>query len=275
MSFSSLQYNLETASIHFQGGVRRGVFIFLGICLALLIPFYFLGQGMAGAWTTLSFSPGKIDYFDMKNPKTTKVYNYRVDRSQQVPLVGETVLYTTINNQANANIGYNPLTYTIQVLDIKGEIIYSQRQQDFLLPGEVGYIIANPGREGGYELKIIEEPQTKPILFNPLANNFSDILNYIDIRNPKIEEMDEENLELTAILKNNSLVEIRKLEILYLVRGNRDRVIGIGKRVVENFLPGEERFFLAKYPKAKYRRARNLDVRVRVNYLDQENFIIR
>jgi len=274
MAFTNLQYSLETASIHFQGGVRRSVFIFLGFCLILLIPLYFIGQGVAGFWASSDLNPVSISYQNMQNPKTTNIYNYRVDRSQQVPLRDETVLYTTINNQNNTEIGYNPLTYTVQVLDIDGEIIFSERQQDFLLPGEIKYVIANPGREDGYEIRLIEEPQTNPVLFNSFASNFNNILDSIDVRNPTVTEMDEDNLELKAVLKNNSLIEIRELEVLYIIRGNRDRVIGIGQRTINNLESNEERDFLARYPKAKYRRARNLDIRVRVNYLEEENFII-
>lgn len=274
MSFKNLQYSLETASIHFQGGVRRPLFIMMGVCFVLLIPFYLLGQVVAGFWANSEYNLDRIFYENMQNPKTTKIYNYTVGRTQRVPLRGETVLYTTINNLNNPEIGYNPLAYTIQVLDINGEIIFSERQEGFLLPNEVKYVITNPKKEEAFELRLIEEPQTNPILSNPNANNFSNILNDIDIRNQTVREIDENNLEVRAIIKNNSLIEIRKLEILYIIRGNRDRVIGIGQRTVENLLPEEEREFLARYPKARYRRARSADIRVRVNYLDVENFVI-
>lgn len=275
MSFNNLQYSLETASIHFRGGVRRSVFIFLGICLALFVPFYFIGQSVGSFWASTDLNPAKINYRNMQNPKTTTIYNYQINRSQRVPLIGETVLYTTINNQENRNIGYSPLTYTVQVLDIDGEIIFSERQQGYLLPGEVKYVIANPGSKDGYEIRLIEESQTNPVLFNPFANNFSNIINSIDIRNPIVLEVDEDTLELRAILKNNSLIEVRELQVLYIVRGNRDRVIGIGQRTINNLQPGEERGFVTRYPQARYRRARNLDIRVRINYMNPGNFIFR
>jgi hypothetical protein len=276
LAFNNLQYTLENLSMKFHGGVRRTVLIFIGICLIILIPFYFLGQATATFWLNNKANQAKIEYRNLQNPKSTNIYNYQINRSQQVPLIGnETVLYTTINNQDNPNIGYNPLAYTVQVLDMEGKIIFSQRQQSYLLPGEVMYVVASPETPNGYEIKLIKEPQTNPILFNPFANNFANILEEIEIRNPLVNELDDNNLELSGIIKNNSLIEIRELEVLYIIRGNRDRVIGIGQRIITNLLPGEERQFFATYPKSKYRTPRSLDLRVRVNYLDDTNFIVK
>lgn len=271
----NLSQNVETASLYFQGGVRRGIIIFLGICLLFLEPVYFLGQLGATVWANSDFNPNKITSKQIVNQKLISETDFSIDRSQLVPLVGdETVLYTTINNRSNTLIGYWPFVYRMQVLDNKGTIVEEKIETSYLLPGEVGYVIANPGNDLGTRLVISPEPETVPILFNPFGVSLRDRIN-VQVRNNSVTEIpNSDQLQITAILKNVDLVEIRALDILYIIRDSRDRVVGIGKYKIDYLAPGAEREFSLKYPKPKFRRAVRLDIRTFVNYLDKNSVFL-
>ncbi len=275
---SSFASALESFMLNFQNGVRRSVLIFAGIIIFLLIPVYFVAQGISAFWSVSEFNPNTIVYENIVNPKTTTIYNYRVDRSQNVPLInGETVLYTTINNNINQNVGYFPYHYRIQVLDSERSIVFENNYKSYILPGKVKYLIINPANDKGLTLNIIEEPKTQVVLFNKLANDFDEISESIEVRNPQLKESSENKnqLEISGIIKNKSLVEIKEVDVLYIIRGTRDKVVGIGEQKISNLKPGEERLFFSFYPKPKYRRATKLDLRATVNYLDSSNFRIQ
>jgi hypothetical protein len=268
----NISQNVETASIYFQGGVRRGIIIFLAICILFLVPVYFFGQLGATVWANLDLNPAKIQNKSIVSKKLISENSFSIDRSQLVPLVNdETVLYTTINNRSNSLIGYWPFVYRMQVLDNKGAIVEEKIERSYLLPGEVSYVVANPGNNLGTRLVVSPEPETTPVLFNPFSISLRDRVN-IQVRNNSVVEKENSDLlEIRAILKNVDLVEIKSLDILYIIRDSRDRVVGIGKYQIDYLAPGAEREFYLTYPKPKFRRAVRLDIRTFVNYLDKNS----
>jgi hypothetical protein len=270
---SSLGNSVQNFSLYFQGGVRRKILIFLGICLILLAPVYFLGQLGSTLWANLDFNPNKLQKKSIVQKKLIQESDFGIDRSQIISLGNdETVLYTTINNRQNPLIGYMPFTYRLQILDKKGAVIEDRIESSYLLPGEFKYISASTGDNQGDRLVISNiEEESKPVLFNPFSLSLGENLK-IDVRNPNLfVDPNSTDLTLSAFVKNNDLVDIKNLDILYLIRDRRDRVVGIGQYRLENLKSGEERFFSLKYPKPKFRTPVRLEIRPFVNYLDQNN----
>jgi hypothetical protein len=274
----SLTNRVETASLYFQGGVRRSVLIFAGICILLVAPLYFFGQLAAQVWFQAPFNPAGF------NPKNsliqTKVVannDYIIERTQFVPLIGgRTILYTTINNRQNQQVGYLPFIYRVQILNSEGSILSNEIKQSYLLPGEVKYIIQevqDSDEETATELRVSTEPKTQGILYNPAEDNLAERIN-IEVRNPTISEYNGDNLRLEALVKNDDLVKIRNLDLLYIIRDDRDRVVGIGEFRLEDVNPQEEREFSLVYPKPRFRTATRLEVRAFVNYLNQDNVVL-
>ncbi len=273
MQGSSLGNSVQNFSLYFQGGVRRKILIFLGICLILLAPVYFLGQLGSTLWANLDFNPNKLQKKSIVQKKLIQESDFGIDRSQIISLGNdETVLYTTINNRQNPLIGYMPFTYRLQILDKKGAVIEDRIESSYLLPGEFKYISASTGDNQGDRLVISNiEEESKPVLFNPFSLSLGENLK-IDVRNPNLfVDPNSTDLTLSAFVKNNDLVDIKNLDILYLIRDRRDRVVGIGQYRLENLKSGEERFFSLKYPKPKFRTPVRLEIRPFVNYLDQNN----
>jgi hypothetical protein len=276
MSFTdSLSRQVETASLYFQGGVRRSVIIFTGVCIVLMAPAFFLGQSLSAIWSTLPANSDKIQNKNIYIQKFLSENEYSIDRSQLVPLsTGGTVLYTTINNRQNLDYGYYPFVYRVQVLDIQNSIIYEKIEQSYLLPGDIKYVVVAPGDDRGVSLRVSTEPDTRTLLYNPQSINLSKRIN-VEIRNPSVTDNDgDPNLILRASIKNNDIVRLKVVDLMYLIRDNRDRVVGIGQYKLENLQPGEERDFYLTYPKPRYRRATRLDIRTFVNYLDNNNIVL-
>ncbi|MEI6728458.1 MAG: hypothetical protein WCK98_02340 [bacterium] len=276
MAFSdSLSRQIETASLYFHGGVRRSVIIFAGICIVLMAPAFFLGQSLSAIWSTLPANPDHIQNKNIYIQKNLSENDYSIDRSQLVPLsTSGTVLYTTINNRQNQDYGYYPFVYRVQVLDIQNSIIYEKIEQSYLLPGDIKYVVVAPGDDRGVTLRVSTEPDTRTLLYNPQAINLSKRIN-VEVRNPTVTDGDgEASLVLRASIKNKDIVRLKIVDLMYLIRDNRDRVVGVGQYKLENLQPGEEREFYLTYPKPRYRRATRLDIRTFVNYLDDNNIVL-
>jgi|694.fasta_scaffold45553_1 hypothetical protein len=273
MGSSGINNWLQSFLLYFQGGVRRKILIFLGICLVLLAPIYFLGQIGSTVWANVDLNPNKLQNKSIVLQKLIQENEFGIDRSQNVPLANnETVLYTTINNRQNPLIGYFPFTYRLQVLDKQGSVIENKIESSYLLPEEFKYIVASTGNDKADRLIVSTiEDESRPVLFNPYSINLASKVS-LDVRNPTVlSDPNSTDLTISAYVKNNDLVDIKKLDVLYLIRDRRDRVVGVGQYQLEYLKAGEERFFSLKYPKPKFRTAVSLEVRPFVNYLDKNN----
>jgi hypothetical protein len=267
----SFQYRIENLSLAFQGGVRRGVLVFTGICLVLLAPFYFGGQAAAGLY--------KNTWFDSENaviPKKLAENEYEVSETQIVPLAsGESALYISVSNKLNTGVGYFPWVYTLQVTSKDGTLLDQQKFSSYLLPEEVKYLTLNSADPTAANLKIIEEPETQKVFYNPNANNNQKTPD-IQIRNDQVlPGTDPNSLKISAIFKNNTEFNIEKVDVLFLIRDSRQSVVGIGVYNFSGFVARSERIIQLDYPKPRDREARFLDLRWSVNYLDKNTIVLK
>jgi hypothetical protein len=265
-----LQYNVENFSLWFQGGVRRGILIFFVVSLALLAPFYFLGQFTSSLYKNV--------WFDSKNlfiPKTLDIKKYTISQSQVAPLINDqNDIYVSVDNKINPNIGYWPWVYTVQILDKNGTILSQETQESYLLPGDVTYIVGKNRDVGGTQIKIIEEPATQSVYYNPEANSI--------LKKPDIEvlssgftesDTNKNEINIYAYFKNNDFVTIKSVDVLYIVRDTQQAVVGIGTYNFRGFTPGSERDMKIPYPKPKERVAKFIELRWFVNYLDSNSIV--
>lgn len=267
----NFQYKIENFSIAFQGGVRRGIIIFIGACFILLGPFYFAGQ--------LSANLYKNTWFDSKNeviPKNLKQANYEVSETQLVPLTsGLTALYISVNNKANPTVGYYPWVYTLQITSKDGTLLDQQKFTSYLLPGEAKYLTLNSTNPDANKLTLIEEPETSKVFYNSNANNNQKVPD-IQIRNDQVISVPDSNtLKVSAIFKNNTQFLIEKVDVLFIIRDSRQSVVGIGTYNFSGFVAGSERIVELDYPKSREREARFLDLRWTVNYLDKNSIVLK
>ncbi len=269
----NLQYKIENLSLYFQGGIRRSILIFTGVSIALLAPIYFLGQLSSNLWFNTSANPNKFDSSNIVNPKNLSEEPLIFSDTQIVRLIGgENTLYTTINNKANSEIGYWPFIYSIQSLDKDDKVIFQKRAQTYILPGQTKYIVLP--NTTGEKLKIIREPETKAVSYNP---------NQIGIyREPKIVIKDQtvvkdeksNTLKVKAIFKNDDQLYINLVDVLYIIRDSRQSVVGIGEYTFESFYPGTEKNIEIDYPMPLNRLATQPDIRWSINYLDNSTLKI-
>jgi hypothetical protein len=263
----NLQYKIENASIYFQGGVRRSVLIFAGICLVILAPSYFLGQFSSNLW--------KNSWYNDKNiviPKNVTEQEYAISETEVVSLANNTNdLYVSVNNKANKEIGFFPWVYTVQVLNNNGSILSQRKISSYLLPEETKYIVINSSDSQGTKLNLIREPETKSRLYNPNSNQLLKQPN-VEIRTQELTPIpNSNNLKIRAIFKNNDQIVIQRFDVLYIIRDTRQSVVGIGTYSFNGFIANSEREMILEYPKPKNREARFLDLRWSVNYLDETN----
>lgn len=275
---ANFETSFERLLIYFQGGVRRSVVIFCGASLVLSIPIFFLGQGLAGAWNTYGPNPINLDtQTQLLNTVTDlTVSGYTISRTQSISLVtGETVFYVSINNKASADIGYFPFVYDISLLDSKNVTILQKTNSQYLLPGETKYIVVNSSNEDAQNLKISPiKSDSRALRLNDLSKTLKQKVN-LEIRNAVINNPESSNeVELSFLVKNQDIVKIKTAELTYVIRDDRDRVVGIGQYQIQNLKAGEERPIQFKYPKSKTKKATRLTIDPQVNYLDENNIVL-
>ncbi len=266
-----MQRNIEHFSLWFQGGIRRGILIFFVVALVLLAPFYFLGQLTSGLYKAVWF-----DSSNSFNPKQLSIEDYRVSSTQVAPLAnGQNDLYVTIDNKNNPTVGYFPWIYTVQILDKDNVILSQDTIRSYLLPGDVTYVIGKNRDPNGVKLNLIKESGTQPVQYNAESNSI--------LKAPNIEVVgqgfkdsptNKDELNVSAYFKNNDIVTIKSVDVLYIIRDTQQSVVGIGTYNFRGFTPGSEREMQISYPKPKDRVPKFIELRWFVNYLDS-NAIVR
>jgi hypothetical protein len=271
MSFADeLQYRTENLSLYFQGGVRRSVLIFAGICLVLLAPTYFLGQQISNLWSQAPFNPNR---FNSKNIVIAKILTERemqIGETQVATLAnGENTLYLTINNKVNPEIGFFPFVYTVQILSRDDVVVTQQKYRSYILPGEIKYVVARSADPAGQKLKIIREPETQAVNYNPNQTGIVKQPNIV-IKDQSVRSIPgTKNLQVRAVFKNEDQVYVDDVDVLYIIRDTRESVVGIGEYSFQGFLPNTEREVVLEYPQPNDRVASQADIRWSVNYLDK------
>jgi hypothetical protein len=263
-----LQRRIENAALYFQGGVRRSILIFGGIILILLTPVYFLGQLSSSLWKQFWY-----DETNMVNSKVIEVAEYTVSETEIVPLAdGNKDLYVSVSNKRNQDIGFFPWNYTIQILNGTDQILSQERVSSFLLPDETKFIVARSEDPTAQKIRITEESGTQPTLYNP--NSPTSVVNPdIEVRQEQLTVNEDGTVTVFAQFKNNDIVRVERVNVLYIIRDTRQAVVGIGTVQFSGFFPEDIRNFEIDYPAPADREPRFLDLRWNVNYLD--NNIVR
>ena len=262
----TLQRRIENAALYFQGGVRRSLLIFSGVIIVLLTPVYFLGQ--------LSATVLKSFWFDDANAINSReivVNDYTISPTEIVPLSdGSQDLYVSVSNKRNSDVGFYPWIYTLQVLNGDGQTIDQQRVQSFLLPDETKFVVARSSDPDARTIRITEESGTQPVIYNPESP--TSVRNPdIEIRQQRLTVIDDNTVRIFAQFKNNDIVRVEQVNVLYIIRDTRQAVVGIGTIQFSGFLPEDLRDFSIDYPTPADREPRFLDLRWNVNYLDENS----
>jgi len=267
---TNLQYKLESFSIYFQGGIRRFYLIFGGVCIVLLIPGYFLGQTIA-TFTRQSWFQDE----SLVNQKTISVNEVLISETQLVPLSnGETELYVSVNNKVNKDVGFYPWNYVVQVLNAENQVIKQETKSSYLLPDDIKYVVERSDDPKARSLKVITQESSIPRNYNPEANKLlrRPALEVTSSQIRKTESPDWKQIYIN--FKNNDQVVIKTVDVLYILRDRRERVVGIGEFQFNTMFPGQNFELSPRYPAPDSREAEFLEVLWSVNYLDSGNLYL-
>lgn len=265
------EYQLENITIWFQGGVRKWIFISLGIMLVSCIPLYFIIAGINSAiFNTFSYNKD-IVFRNKEVPEKpieyspTKVLNLK-DGSKE--------LYMLIDNKYNVEIGYYPFVFELVVQDKDGNTLYQKNHNTYLLPNDVRYISYRSTDPNATTLIIRKnENQTKKVYYNPYSNI---------LKNPRIKVSNAsfqvrsftDLLYLNATIKNEEKITIKNIDLLLMVKNRSGNDIGLASYSVDLLNPLEQK----EVGPIEYFQSENsdpvqVDVIWQVNYLDQKTFV--
>jgi hypothetical protein len=258
---------LENASMFFQGGIRRNLFYFIGACILLAWPFYYVGLYTAKA-VRYTWIDDKIVIY---KPLSGSLAELQVGDSQVIDLAnGQKDLYLTIDNKQNPKIGFFPYIYQLQILDDQGSVISSEKLTSYILPRDIKYITARDTTGNAESLKLTQLDGTQAVEYNVEKNPFQ-ILPKVDTVNQNIQEIDSENLRVAAQFINRDKLIVDEVDITYILRDRRERIIGIGTAKFYGLNPENTREFTTDQPKHLKSEATSLDVQWSTNYLKEGN----
>lgn len=265
---------MENLILWFQGGVRRSVLIFAGICMILIVPFFFLGTVISNFWSVAPINPTRNNFETKYASKIIPEKDLIISSSQNISMLdGTRVIYVSLDNKANVEVGYYPFVYNLQVLDENGSLIKEEvGLETYILPQSIKFLnFSTDSRASRVNIK--KTPRTQKILFNQNSKRKKDV--NLQVLEPKVEDITfTNNLKISGKIRNSDTAFVKKFDILYTIRDTRQLVSGIGYLGIENLSPGEERRFELLYPKAEGRTATVLEVLPIINYLDENNIVI-
>jgi len=261
---SPLEFQIESFLLYVKRDVRNRFWIILIVSLVLAYPFILLG----GVSSSL-FRAGDLQFQSIVSLKNVQQQNYVISEVQAVDLVGgQKLLYATINNKQNTQVGFWPWVYEFEVLDSSQNVLEKQRINSYLLPEEVKFVTVTTSKTGADSLKISEIPsQTQAVIYNSQASQVLQMPNISLLRN-EVLQASAKNSQISITLRNDDNVFIEALDVLYLIRDSRGAVIGAETTRLNGFAPATTRDISLNYPQATDRIARTVEVRWSVNYLD-------
>jgi hypothetical protein len=263
---------IENLSIWFQGGVRRWVIIFSGVCLLLLAPFYFLASFISSLWFVTPFNPWKYNDTQLVTKKLIPERQIDISETQVVLLKdGSKELYLSLNNKDNPEIGYSPYVYDLSVLDDKGSVIDQQQRQSYLLPGDIRYVVYRSNDNQASKLVLKKNSKSVPVYYNPNSDRYKkpnlEILN----KNFSIRTFTDQ-LTLTFTIKNNEKKKINVIDIIFTIRDARDSVVGIGDMIINDLDAQSQKDISITYTQPLERQPKLVDIVWSVNYLNTSLF---
>jgi len=211
---------------------------------------------------------------DIVIPKTIKANPYSIGESRVIDLNnGQKILYLLVSNKDNPDIGFYPWSYTYQVLSASGEVL-EQRSvfDDFLLPDEQTYIVVYTSNPQAVSLRIqLDEVNTNLVPYNRESPNFLKKPNIVQRRGIVNDDPKKDFYEVSLLFKNDDTVDVKTVNVLYLLRSNDGQIVGMNKSVLSGFLANTEReITVLDLPKPRRALTNKplLEVVLRINYLD-------
>ncbi len=211
---------------------------------------------------------------DIVIPKTIKANPYSIGESRVIDLNnGQKILYLLVSNKDNPDIGFYPWSYTYQVLSASGQVL-EQRSvfDDFLLPDEQTYILVYTNNPQAASLRIqLDEVNTQLVSYNRESPNFLKKPNIVQRRGIVNDDPKKDFYEVSLLFKNDDTVDVKTVNVLYLLRSDDGQIVGMNKSVLSGFLANTEReITVLDLPKPSRALTKKplLEVVLRINYLD-------
>jgi hypothetical protein len=271
MAFSTdVGYRLNSLKSYFRGGIRKSIWIIGGVSLVMSVPLYFAGNYASQLYKPSWFNNKQI-VLEVANKKNT----YKLGLTEAVTLSnGLQDLYLSVDNKKNTQSGLSPWVYNLQILDKDNVIIRQDTVRSYLLPGSSTYIIAKNVDPNGVKINIVDDEQTIEAPYNPNLGKLFQEPKIIVTTSTLSPTENSDEIRIRAVLKNEDLIKINSIDVMYLLRDNRQDIVGAGTFKLGGLTPGTERELIVDYPKPKDKETKFVEIRWFTNYLDKNNLSI-
>lgn len=267
----SFDYRLEKWRYESFLGLRKIVWLYVGIGLLALFPAYGAGRFVANIVTTRNTTP-------IAQPFVTDSPNFRIETPAALSY-GNNLrgFYARVSNKIDdqrKNIGYNPWVYRYEITDINNTVIESGQTTSYLLPNSDSYIVGPVIRQSGINFKIITDTSRSiATKFELASSNLLEIpiVTVVNSSKPTPSNTNPQLVDIKFSIQNQSLYSLRNVDCTFIIRNPDGQIIGIGKFAATNLAKEEIREISFSYPAPNLGTNATLEVLPQVNYLDEEN----
>lgn len=167
--------------------------------------------------------------------------------------------------------GAKSLQYEIKIKDANGKVVAERNGTNFILPGEIKYIVENNLNLSGAE---------NSLEFNVVKIEWVEFRGYYEKPNLKIVNKEYNPIssgtgfsEIVGLLKNESPYDFNIIKIGVVLKDNNGKVVAINSTEMRTVKSGEEREFRVFWPVSFSGNVLNIETQPDVNIFESEAII--
>ena len=149
----SLDYRLEKWRYQSFLGIRKIVWMYVGIALLALFPAMSVGRLVSNIVISKNTPITIIPY-------STDVPNFRIEPATALSYGNKRGFYARVSNKVDdtkKTIGYNPWVYRYSIKDINGTTLVEGTNSSYLLPNSDTYVVGPVTDQPGIKFEIVTD----------------------------------------------------------------------------------------------------------------------
>lgn len=177
-------------------------------------------------------------------------------------------LMAKINNP-NRNFGAKSFSYVFELYDSQDSLILSRQGTSYILPGEIGYVIAQ---------KVLVESKVFDIELKIINVDWEGLIEYEEpeLLIKKLEfQQSEDFSKAYGTLENRSNYDFGEIDIWAILFDEKSNILAVGKTDIRTVLSRENRYFEISWFFPMEDRIDKVDVMAKTNVFLDENFMKR
>lgn len=172
----------------------------------------------------------------------------------------------------NDSMGAKEFKYVFNLKDAAGAVIATREGSNFILPVDTKYVAELGIETVGNVVPVSGEIKISDPQWTPLGSVEKPALGIYSKKFDKAAT--GEGSEAEGILRNESSYDLNKIQLVIVLRGANDKIIGVNKTEKNMVRVKEQRDFRINWPYAFSGSVQKMEVDAQSNVLDPQNFSV-